>query len=140
VPRTTSTPKLATRSRLAQASGPIVRLAKNPRCALHLEEHGAMTLNIGRNAIAPEESCRLEAAGTHLLYCIVLDGAGGLSLSVVPLDSPALPDLLLQTVDGAAGWDTLHRLCAALERHEIKALHPRPLEVGPPGPDCFVIA
>ena len=109
------------------------------RCALHLEEHGAMALNIGRHAIAPEENCRLEAAGAHLLYCIVLDGAGGLSLSVVPLDSPAPPDLLLRAVDDPAGWDTLRRLCGALEQHGIKSVRERPLEIGPPGPDCFVI-
>jgi hypothetical protein len=74
------------------------------RCALYLEECGALALNIGHNAFAPEESCRLEGAGAHLLYCIVLDGAGGLSLSVVPLDSPAPPDLLLRAVDDPAGW------------------------------------
>jgi hypothetical protein len=108
------------------------------RCALHLEEHGAMTLNIGRNAITPEESCRLEAAGAHLLYSIVLDGAGGLSLSVVPLDNPPLPDLLLRAVDDAAGWDTLRRLCGGLEQHGIKSLE-RPIEVGLGGPDSFVI-
>jgi len=109
------------------------------RCALYLEECGALALNIGHNAFAPEESCRLEAAGAHLLYCIVLDGAGGLSLSVVPLDSPAPPDLLLRAPDSRAGWETIRRLCAALEEHEIKALHPRPLEVGPPGPDSWVL-
>jgi hypothetical protein len=112
------------------------------RCALHLEEHGAMALSIGRNAIAPEENCRLEAAGAHLLYCIVLDGAGSLSLSVAPLDSPAPPDLLLRTVDDAPGWDTLRRLCAALERHGVKSVsvQERRLEVGEPGdPDSFVI-
>ena len=110
------------------------------RCALHLEELGALALNIGHNAIAPEENCRLEAAGNHLLYCIVLDGAGSLNLSAAPLDSPAPPDLLLRTGDDPPGWDTLRRLCGALEQHGIKALHPRPLEVGPPGPDSWVIA
>jgi hypothetical protein len=102
---------------------------------LYLEECGALALNIGHNAFAPEESYRLEAAGAHLLYCIVFDGAGGLSLSVVPLDRPAPPDLLLRAVDDPAGWATLRRLCSALEQNEIKALHPRPIEVGTPGDD-----
>jgi aryl-alcohol dehydrogenase-like predicted oxidoreductase len=35
-------------------------------------------------------------------------------------------------------FQRVRRLCAAMERHQIKSLE-RPIEVGPPGPDSWVI-
>jgi hypothetical protein len=91
----------------------------------------------GRGAVS-DEDCVLEICGKWLAYHIALRGAE-VRLSATPMDTASAPELLLRAPDSRAGWETVRRLCAALEQHEIKALHPRPLEVGPPGPDSWVI-
>ena len=72
--------------------------------------------------------------GEHLLYCVVIDGAGGLSLSAAPLDSTERPELLLQGHDDPPGWRDVCNLVGAMETHQIKSLR-RPIEVGTPGED-----
>jgi hypothetical protein len=98
---------------------------------------GMEAIACGRGAVS-DEDCVLEICGKFLAYRIALRGVE-VRLSAQPMDTAAAPEMLLRAPDSRAGWETVRRLCAALEGHEIKALHTRPLEVGPPGPDCFVI-
>jgi hypothetical protein len=106
--------------------------------ALHLEEqHGAETLNIGPSA-AVIDDCVLESASRWLSYQVTLVG-DEVRLSVSLMDSTDQPQTLLRTRDDPAGWDLVKRLADALERAETKNLT-RPIEVGPIGPDGFVIA
>ena len=95
-------------------------------------------IGCGRGAVS-DEDCVLEICGKWLAYQIALRGVE-VRLSAAPMDTAAAPEVLLRAPDSRAGWETIRRLCAALEEHEIRALHPRPLEVGPIGPDSFVIA
>ena len=55
------------------------------------------------------------------------------------MDTAAAPEMLLRAPDSRGGWETIRRLCVALEQHEIKSVRERPLEIDPPGPDSFVI-
>jgi hypothetical protein len=109
------------------------------KCALHFEELGAVTLNIGREPLASEDSCTLQSAARHLLYVVLLNRAGA-NLAAQPLDAAGAPETLVRLPDDAQGWDVLRRLVDALETNEIKTLHPRPLEVGPIGPNGWIIA
>ena len=91
----------------------------------------------GRGAVS-DEDCVLEICGKWLAYHIALRGLE-VRLSATPMDTAEAPLMLLRAPDSRGGWETIRRLCAALEQHEIKSVRERPLEVGPPGPDCFVI-
>ena len=82
--------------------------------------------------------CAVELAGEHLLYSISLKRTG-VYLAAAPLDGDGVLETIVRFNDTANDWATLQRLCAAFERNNIRALHPRPLEVGPLGPDGFVI-
>ena len=52
-------------------------VAATVRCALHLEELGALALNIGHNAIAPEENCRQKPRATisFIASCLMAPAA-----------------------------------------------------------------
>jgi hypothetical protein len=109
------------------------------QCAAYLaHEFGVETLSMGREGLDRKDSCTAEMYGRHLLYVIKLDG-GFVFLSACPMDRGDVPEQLLSVGDGPRGWDTLTKLAARLERHRIKALQPRPLEIGPSGPLGFVI-
>jgi hypothetical protein len=96
-------------------------------------------LGCGRAGDAPAQSCKLELSGQFLAYDITLDG-GWIFLSVAVMDRGDPPESLLSLADNAENWRTICQLVAALERSAIRELQPRPLEIGPPGPNCWVIA
>ena len=99
-------------------------------------EFGMEAIACGRGAVA-DEDCVLEICGRFFAYHIALRGVE-VRLSAMPMDTAPALEMLLRAPDSRAGWETIRRLCAALEEHEIKSLE-RPIEVGPPGPDSFVI-
>jgi hypothetical protein len=110
------------------------------RAAVSFETDLAMeVLTIGKLE-DPLEDCVLEVCGKWLAYRIALHG-GGAFLSAQLMDAGDEPDLLLRVRDDAAGWQTVSRVVAALEKHEIRSLA-RPIEIGTPadGDDCIVIA
>jgi hypothetical protein len=108
------------------------------RLALYLEEElGAETLCIGRDGLAPEDTCVLESAGSWLAYRIALY-CDEVRVAVSLMDAIDPPQTLLRAPDTAAGWQTVSSLVTALERHAVKSLV-RPIEAGD-GPDGFVIA
>ena len=94
------------------------------------------TLSIGRAAVR-DEDCVLEVAGR---WRLALRGPE-VRLAAGLMDTAAAPETLLRSPDVAAGWQTVRRLIAALERNAIKSLQ-RPIEVGGPsvdGDNCWVI-
>ena len=109
------------------------------RAALWLEDQlGVEILGIGRGALDRRDSCTLEASGKHLTYAIVLDGSF-VFLRVQLLDVCDPAEELLSVGDCEAGWKTICRLVGGLERNRITSLQ-RPIEVGPGGPNSWVIA
>ena len=110
------------------------------RAAVWLENRAGLdTLAIGRDGLAPKDSCLLEMSGRQLFYSILLDG-GWVAVSVQSMDTGDSPEKLMTVGDGADGWQMVCRLVAALERSGITTLTPKPIQLGEPGsPDCFVI-
>ena len=93
-------------------------------------------LSIGRDGLAPKDSCTLEASGRYLFYSILLDG-GWVFLSAQLMDRSEAPEQLLSVGDGEDGWRQVCSLIRALERHEIRSLQ-RPIEAGS-GPSGWTI-
>jgi hypothetical protein len=83
------------------------------------------------------EAIRLELTGRFLAYDITLD-QGLVSLSAQLMDQGDAPELLLKVGDTLPEWQTVCKLITALERNQIKALSPKPLEIGE-GCNGFVI-
>jgi len=107
--------------------------------AVALEDEFAMeTIALGR--ADDDADSVLEIAGRWLCYRIALYGPEA-RLAATPMDGIAPPETLLRSPDTAAGWDTVRRLIASLERHGVKSLA-RPIESGEPGidGDAWVIA
>ena len=77
------------------------------------------TLSIGRAAVG-DEDCVLEVASRWLCYRLALRGPE-VRLAAGLMDTAAAPETLLRSPDVAAGWQTVRRLIAALERNEVKA-------------------
>jgi hypothetical protein len=114
-------------------------IAAMVRAALWCERVlGLELLGIGREGLAPRESCVLEMCGRCLFYSILLDG-GFVFLSAQPMDSGDSLEKLVTVGDCADGWRTVCRLVEALEHSGITSLHPRPLELGEMDPNGFVI-
>lgn len=105
--------------------------------ALEVDD-GMETITLGRAAV-DDAVCVLETGGRHLAYRVALHG-DEVRVAAALMDGDGTYQTLLRSRDDSVGWDTVRRLIRALEINAIKALQPRPLEVGPPGPDCFVIA
>jgi hypothetical protein len=110
------------------------------RAAVWLENRaGLETLNIGREGLAPTNSCTLELSGRHLFYSVLLDG-GFVFLSAQPMDCGDSLERLVGVGDGSDGWKTICHLIVAFERSGITCLAPKPIQLGEPGlPDCWVI-
>jgi hypothetical protein len=98
---------------------------------------GVETLSIGREGLAPRNSCTLEMTGRHLFYVIVLDG-GWIFTKAALMDAGDPPQELLSVGDGPRGWTTTARLIRALERSECRSLA-RPIHLGESGPDSWAI-
>ena len=101
------------------------------------DQHHMELISLGRSA-AVEEDCVLEICGRWLLYCVALR-AGEVRLAASLADAVSAPETLLRGRVDEFGWQTVHRLIAAMERNEIRSLC-RPIEIGEPGTsDCWVI-
>jgi hypothetical protein len=92
-------------------------------------------LSLGRSATSDAEA-ELELGGCWLLYDVLL--CGELRLAVALMDGIESPQTILRSPDTQAGWDVVNRLIRAMETHQVRDLS-RPIEVGPIGPDGFVI-
>ena len=66
----------------------------------------------------------LEIAGRHLVFRIALQGAEN-RLAAALMDGDGTYEMLLRARDDAAGWQTVHKLIAALEKHGIRSLRRR---------------
>ena len=95
-------------------------------------------MSCGRSADDPPESFRLEMTGRFLAYDVSLN-EGCVSVSAQPMDNGDPPEILLKVGDTLPEFRTVCELITALERNQIKALFPRPLEIGGSGPNGFVI-
>ena len=95
-------------------------------------------LSFGRAGDAPLQSCKLEMVGRFLAYDLTLDD-GWIFVSAQPMDKGDPPELLLKISDSLENWRTVVKLISACEHNRIKALFPRPLEIGGVGPNSFVI-
>jgi hypothetical protein len=106
-------------------------------------ELGMIVLGVGslpEPGANPTLDCAVELAGAHLVYSISLKRTG-VYLAAAPLDGDGALETIVRFSDTANDWATLQRLVGALERNAIRALHPRPLEVGyGPGFDNWIIA
>jgi hypothetical protein len=108
------------------------------RTAAWLDHNAGMeVLSLGRSALSLDD-CTLELAGSQLLVKISIKGTW-IWISASALDSGEAPELICSFGDGEAGWTETRRLILALERSGIRSLHPRPLQLGEVGPNCFVI-
>jgi hypothetical protein len=77
-------------------------------------------------------------SGRFLAYRITLRG-GWVWLYAAEMDSPEKFELLINVVDGEAGWQkTICPLIKALEKSGCRSLQ-RPIEVGKSGLDAWVI-
>ena len=76
-------------------------------------------LSFGRSATTSDADIELEIAGRFLLYSATLSGE--IRLAVAQMDSTSPPEQIVRFADTAEGWDTLRRLCGALERNGIRA-------------------
>jgi hypothetical protein len=103
-------------------------------------EFGMEAISCGRGATAHED-CVLETCGKWLLFRIALR-SNEVYLAASTLDDTAPAQTLLRATDTAVGWDTVRRLIAAMETHEVRDLK-RPIEVGDPvvndPNNCWVI-
>jgi hypothetical protein len=95
-------------------------------------------MSCGRSADAPLESLKLEMCGRFLAYDLTLDG-DWIFVSAQPMDKGDPLELLLRIEDSLENWRTVVKLISACEHNRIKALFPRPLEIGGTGPNSFVI-
>ena len=101
-------------------------------------ELGMEAITCGRGASAGED-CVLEICGEWLAFRVALHGAE-IRLAAALMDGDGTYEMLLRSHDDSAGWDTVKRLVSALEVNQIKALWPRPIEVGRVGDaDAWVI-
>jgi hypothetical protein len=99
------------------------------QCASWLENNlGVSVLSIDRQGFDPANSCTLEVCGRHRFYVVRLDG-GFVFLSAQLMDAGGPPEILLTAADGEAGWKTVSRLIAGLERNEVQSLQ-KPIEFG----------
>ena len=110
------------------------------RAALWLEDRlNLETQNIGRESLAPSESCLLETTGKWLAYYLTIDG-GWLSLKIQLMDTGEEPQLLVSFVDGPEGFREVCKIIRLLEREEVKSLQ-RPIALGEgSGANSYVIA
>ena len=105
--------------------------------ALFLEEKcGLEILSLGRDGLAPKDSCMLELFGRHLFYAVILDG-GWIFLDVALMDKGDPPERLFSVGDGPRGWRTVCGVVRLLEREEVRTLE-KPIELGT-GPSGLVI-
>ena len=95
-------------------------------------------LGCGRAGDAPAHSCKLEMSDRFLAYDITLDG-GWVFLSVSVMDRADPPESLLTIADNAENWRTICKVVTALERNNIRALQPKPLDVSDPEGNGFVL-
>lgn len=96
-------------------------------------------LFIGRDGLEKKEiNSRLEIAGKHLGYTVVLDNGGYVFLRVSVLDSIDPAQELFSIPDTKLGWENICKVIQAFERHKIKKLV-RPIECGEGGPNSYVI-
>ena len=89
---------------------------------------GGEVLSIGRPAEA-EYDCSLEMLGTHLAYCIVLNGPFA-SVYAHSMDTAEQPQFLLTVKDDKTGWGLAATLIRKLETSGLKDLSQRPIELG----------
>ena len=109
------------------------------RAAVWLDDTAGMEiLAIGRDGLAPKDSCVLEICGRHLAYSILIDG-GFIFVSAQPMDGGDAPDALFSIGDCEDGWRTTCRFVRTLERSGIASLKQRPLGIGEGGRDSWVI-
>ena len=108
-------------------------------CGAWLSNHLDLeVMGCGQSGADRPEAIRLELAGKFLAYHLTLD-QGCVSLSAQLMDQGDQPELLLKVGDTLPEWRTVCKLISALERNQIKALSPKPLEIGNGGPNSFVI-
>jgi hypothetical protein len=93
---------------------------------LELDFSDMEVLSFGRG-VTSDTDIQLEIGGRFLLYSVTLSGE--IRLDVAQMDSTSPPEQIVRFADTAEGWDTLRRLCGALERNGIRSMHPRPVEV-----------
>ena len=103
---------------------------------LTIDFPGLEVITLGGSETNVDAEAELQLGGRWLLFRILL--CGEIRLSVALMDGVENPQTILRSPDTAAGWSTTHKLIAAMETHEVRSLQ-RPIEVGPPVPDTFVI-
>ena len=92
-------------------------------------EHDTMEAVACGRPPTSDADCELQIVGRHLALTITLFGGTEIRLAASPADNAGAPETILRSHDDATGWDTVRRLCSALERNEIKTLRPRPVEI-----------
>jgi hypothetical protein len=98
---------------------------------------GVETISLGHSAFDRSE-CEMELVG-RFSYWVSLRG-GWVWISVREMDNATDdPNIFFNLGDTAAGWVTVRKFIAALERSGLTSLKERPIRIGESGPDSFVI-
>lgn len=111
------------------------------RCSVHLQDNFDLEVDfLGRRGLDRENSFTLEMSGRHLAYHIQHDN-GFVFVMLREMDSVGEWKCVLSVADTPKSWETIYKLIADLETHEVKSLE-KPIQIGNSfdGPDCTVIS